>query len=91
MIDFVKIDEAAVVDEHVTVQLFQGDGNVLGRVTTLGTGQGGDEIASTEGDDPPIEFALRIARELATAKGSAHIDVVDPDGLWTSALGELKG
>ncbi len=90
MVDFVKIDEAGVVGEHVTVRLFAGpDGSVLGRVTTIGTGQGGDEVASTEGDDPPVEFALRIARELATAKGTAHIDIVDPDRLWVPAFGKL--
>ena len=64
---------------------------MLGRVTTIGTGQGGDEAASTEGDDPPVEFALRIARELARAKGDDGIDIVDPDRLWPDGCGTLKG
>ncbi len=91
MLDFTRIDEARVVAEHVTVRLMKGeDGHVLGRVTSVGTGQGGDEEASTEGDDPPVEFALRIARELATAKRMSHIDIVDPDGLWDMRWGDLK-
>ena len=91
MIDFIRIDEGDVVDENVTVRLFKSDDSgVLGRVTTIGTGQGGDEAVSTAEDDPPIEFALRIARELATAKGGAHIDILDPDDLWTTTWGDLK-
>ena len=90
MIEFTRIDATRVVDEHVTVRLMRGeDGNVLGRVTSVGTGQGGDEEASTEGDDPPIEFALRIARELATAKRMGWIDILDPDHLWEPAWGVL--
>ncbi len=90
MVEFIKIDEADVVEAHVTVRLRREGDIVLGRVTTVGTGQGGDEIVSTEDDDPPVEFALRIARDLATAKGSPRIDVVDPDGLWTGSLGVLQ-
>ena len=89
MIGFVKVGVENVVAERVTVTLMRGGGAVLGRVTTIGTGQGGDEVASTEGDDPPVEFALRIARELAVAKGDETIDIVDPDGLWTRELGAL--
>ena len=89
MIGFVRISAGDVVAERVTVTLRREDGAVLGNVSSVGTGQGGDEVASTEGDDPPAEFALRIARELAKAKGDATIDVVDPDGLWTRELGVL--
>ena len=89
--DFVRIDAADVVPERVTITLSEGaDGNVLGRVTTIGTGQGGDEAVSTEDDDPPVEFALRIARELARAKGDDGIDIVDPDRLWPDSCGPLK-
>ena len=69
MIGFVRIAATDVVAERVTITLRRGDGTVLGNVSSVGTGQGGDEVASTEGDDPPVEFALRIARELAKAKG----------------------
>lgn len=89
MIGFVRIAATDVVAERVTITLRRGDGTVLGNVSSVGTGQGGDEVASTEGDDPPVEFALRIARELARAKGETAIDVVDPDGLWTPELGDL--
>lgn len=91
MIEFTKIDDTRIVAENVTVHLRKADdGHVLGRVTTIGTGQGGDEAVSTADDDPPIEFALRIARELATAKGATHIDIVDLDGLWKTTWGNLK-
>ena len=90
MIEFTKIDEARIKDENVTVRLSKGeDGNVLGSVTSVGTGQGGGEVADTGDESPPIEFALRIARELARSKGMPHIDIVDPDGLWESTWGNL--
>ena len=62
MVGFVRIEAVDVVPERVTVSLMRDGGVVLGRVTTIGTGLGGDVVASTEGDDPPVEFALRIAR-----------------------------
>jgi hypothetical protein len=65
------------------------DGTLLGRVSTLAYGEGGIELMSTEGADPPIETALKLAEELARFK-EQDVDVIDEEGLWQTEWGELE-
>lgn len=87
---FKKIAEADVDGTRVTLRLIRSpDGAVLGRVSTLAFGTKGIELMSTAVDDPPIEVAIRLARDLAKFKG-LDVDVLDPDNLWQSAWGPLR-
>ena len=88
---FVKIAEERVDRTRVTLRLIAGDeGAILGRVSTLAYGASGIEMMSTEGADPPVATALKLAEELATFK-EQDVDVVDEGGLWQAEWGTLEG
>lgn len=78
------------IDPHrVTLLVLRvADGTIVGRVSTLALSDGGVELMSTEGADPPIGVALQLAAEVAAFK-EEDVDVVDADALWQPEWGEL--
>ena len=87
---FRRIAESEVEPTRVTLRVMAGENATpIGRVSTLAYGEaGGVEMMTTEGADPPIATALKLATELATFK-EQDVDVVDPDALWRAEWGEL--
>lgn len=87
---FRRIAATQVDPRRVTVVvLMSPGGSLVGRVSTLALrDDGGVELMSTEGADPPIGVALQLATEVAAFK-EEDVDVVDADGLWQADWGEL--
>lgn len=81
---------ATQIDPHrVTLTVLQSaDGSIVGRVATLALADGGVELMSTEGADPPIGVALQLAAEVASFK-EEDVEVVDAGSLWQAEWGDL--